>query len=522
MPATSTTNPRILLVDDDRAVLQTYLRALRQHAPLLAEDGLAARKILSETPVDVVVCDLEMPRMNGLDLMRWARDNCPHPEWIVVSGQGTLDAAIAALKLGAFDFICKPIQSALQLQTVVANAARHKELVTEVTERRVMEVAIRESERQLRQLVENLPELAWSARADGYIDFYNRRWYEYTGTTFAEVEGWGWQAVHSPELVDQVVENWTRSLETGAPFEMEFPLRGADGTFRWFLTRVSPLRNGDARIARWFGTSTDIDDARRARAEREQLVIDLRQAVELRDEFLSIASHELRTPLTALQLQLQGTAHLLERLNNPINTKFLTKLEVANRQTNHLATLVNGLLDVARSSLGRLTLEPDDVDLVDLTHEVIERYTPEAHNAGCTIQLDADPEVRGLWDRARMEQVVTNLVTNSIKYGSGRPIEVRVTSADGWAHLVVRDHGIGIPPADLERVFARFERAVPSKHYGGLGLGLYITRQIVEAHGGTIEVSSEVGHGATFTVKVRLRPDLHRHAGHQAVNQVSV
>ena len=381
-----------------------------------------------------------------------------------------------------------------------------------------MEVAIRESERQLRQLVENLPELAWSARADGYVDFFNRRWYEYTGTSFAEVEGWGWTAVHSPEVVDQVIERWTRSLDTGEPFEMEFPLRRADGVFRWFLTRVSPLRDGDGRITRWFGTSTDIDEARRTRTEREQQVVDLRQAVEMRDEFLSIASHELRTPLTALQLQLQGTTHLLERLHNPTTTKFLAKLEVASRQAGHLATLVNGLLDVARSSLGRLTLEPDDVDLVAITRDVIERYTPEAHNAGCVIRLSADPEVHGFWDRARMEQVITNLVTNSIKYGPGRPIEVSVTSTDGWARLVVQDHGIGIRPEDLDRVFARFERAVPSKHYGGLGLGLYITRQIVEAHGGTIEVASELDHGAMFTVKVRLQPEFHNQHGPTAAN----
>jgi len=520
--ATTTTGPRILLVDDDRAVLQTYLRALRESAPLFACDGIAARKILSETVVDVVVCDLEMPGMSGLDLMRWAKEHCPHPEWIVISGQGTLDSAVQALKLGAFDFICKPVQSALQLQTVVTNAARHKALVADITERRAMEVAIRESERQLRQLVENLPELAWSARADGHVDFYNRRWYDYTGTTFAQMEGWGWRSAHSPEMADQVVENWMRSLRTGEPFEMEFPLRAADGSFRWFLTRVHPLRDADAQVTRWFGTSTDIDEARRARAEREQLVAELRQAIELRDEFLSIAAHELRTPLTALQLQLEGTTHLVERLNSPGSAKFLSKLDVANRQANHLATLVNGLLDVARSSLGRLMLEPGDVDLVAIARDVIERYTPEAQNAGCVIRLDAAQEVHGYWDRARMEQVVTNLVTNSIKYGHGHPIGVSVTSADGWAHLVVQDHGMGIRPEDLGRIFARFERAVPSRHYGGLGLGLYITRQIVEAHGGTIEVASEVEHGATFTVSVRQQPELHDHHNQQTTNQASI
>jgi phosphoserine phosphatase RsbU/P len=127
----SSTRPCVLLVDDDRAVLETYVRALHEYAPLQAADGLAARKILSETAVDVVLCDLEMPRMNGLDLMRWAKHQCPHPLWIVVSGQGTFDAAAEALKLGAFDFICKPVQSPIQLRTAVANAARHQKVVAE-------------------------------------------------------------------------------------------------------------------------------------------------------------------------------------------------------------------------------------------------------------------------------------------------------------------------------------------------------------------------------------------------------
>jgi sigma-B regulation protein RsbU (phosphoserine phosphatase) len=123
--------PRILVVDDDPAVLRTYLRVLHEYAPLHADDGVAARKILTETPVDIVLCDLGMPRLNGLDLMRWAKDNCPHPLWIVVSGQDTFDAAAQALKLGAFDFLCKPIQSPMQLRTAVANAAHRQALVAE-------------------------------------------------------------------------------------------------------------------------------------------------------------------------------------------------------------------------------------------------------------------------------------------------------------------------------------------------------------------------------------------------------
>ncbi|MEY4514008.1 MAG: hypothetical protein RLZZ450_6130 [Pseudomonadota bacterium] len=131
------------------------------------------------------------------------------------------------------------------------------------------------SEAQFRELVENLPELAWNALPDGYIDFYNRRWYEYTGTTFEKMQGWQWTSVHDPEKVEEVSKRWQASLDSGEPFEMEFRLRRHDGVFRWFLTRVIPFRDADGRIVRWFGTNTDVDDQRRERERAEQLASEL-------------------------------------------------------------------------------------------------------------------------------------------------------------------------------------------------------------------------------------------------------
>lgn len=132
------------------------------------------------------------------------------------------------------------------------------------------------SERSFHNFIDNLPELAWTAQADGHIDFYNRRWYEYTGTTFEEMQGWGWQKVHDPELLPVVVERWTHSLSDGEPFEMEFTLRGADGTPRWFLTRVNPQRDEQGALLRWFGTNTDIHDIRAARALAEEMALQSR------------------------------------------------------------------------------------------------------------------------------------------------------------------------------------------------------------------------------------------------------
>ena len=369
----------------------------------------------------------------------------------------------------------------------------------DVTEHREAERALRESERQFRELVDNLPELAWSARSDGHIDFYNRRWYEYTGTTFEQMEGWGWKSVHDPEFLPSVLETWSRSITTGEPFEMEFPLRRSDGVFRWFLTRVRPLTDSQGRIVRWFGTNIDVEDAKRARMERERLVSQLQDALHVREEFLSVAAHELRTPVTSLLLQLQWLVRLLRSGREPSN-ELEPRLEVATKQTKRLAALVNELLDVSRISSGRLEMNVEEVDLIGLVAEMLDRHRHVAESAGCVVAMETNGDVRGRWDRLRLEQLMTNLLSNAIKYGPGAPIKITVARAGGDARVSVRDEGIGIGREDLGRIFDRFERAVSSQHYGGLGLGLYIAREIAEAHGGRIEVASEPGKGSTFTV----------------------
>jgi signal transduction histidine kinase len=163
---------------------------------------------------------------------------------------------------------------------------------------------------------------------------------------------------------------------------------------------------------------------------------------------------------------------------------------------------VESLLDVARITAGRLTLEPEDVDLAKLARDVTERFGDDALRAGCKLRVEADEAVVGSWDRLRVEQVLTNLVSNAIKYAPGKPVDIKVTRDAKKATLTVTDHGIGIASDSLVRIFGRFERAVPTRHYGGLGMGLYITREIVEAHGGQVRVVSEPGQGATFIVEL--------------------
>jgi PAS domain S-box-containing protein len=240
--------------------------------------------------------------------------------------------------------------------------------------------------------------------------------------------------------------------------------------------------------------------------DNARLYHEAREAVQLRDEFLGIASHELKTPLTPLRLKLQ----MLQRQMNgplldgtPLPAERITEsLDVALRQVRKLTDLVDNLLDVSRITAGRLRLEPEELDLSSVAAELLSRFAPSAAQLGCELELHAPAPVFGRWDRLRMEQVVTNLLSNALKYGPGRPVVVRVEEDGERARLTVKDHGIGIAEEDLGRIFERFERAVSDRHYGGLGLGLYITRQIVEAFGGTVRVASQPGQGSTFTLEL--------------------
>jgi PAS domain S-box-containing protein len=241
--------------------------------------------------------------------------------------------------------------------------------------------------------------------------------------------------------------------------------------------------------------------------ENARLYSEAQSAVAARDEFLSIASHELRTPLTALRLALGNMRRVtsreaLERLP-PEHVERV--LAAAERQGQRLEKLVAALLDVSRIHMGKLELDLDEVELGAVVCDALTQLEDEASQTGSTLSAAGDP-VHGAWDRLRLSQVVTNLLSNAVKYGAGKPVEVSYGPSAAGAFVLVRDRGIGIAPTDQRQIFERFERAVSSRNYGGLGLGLYIVRRIVEAHGGTIRVESTPGEGSAFRVELPLRP----------------
>lgn len=239
-------------------------------------------------------------------------------------------------------------------------------------------------------------------------------------------------------------------------------------------------------------------------AERREKAA-LTDAIRMRDEFLSLASHELNTPLTPLLSSVQ-TLLFQARAGHFEPAHTIRSLELAQRQIRRLARLVSELLEVTRIEGGQIALSRTDVDLAEVAREATEDHSEEARRAGVELRLEIRGQARGLWDRGRIEQIVANLLTNAIKFGRRRPVHLIVEPDGDLARLVVRDQGIGIDAEHIGRIFDRFVRAASPRHYAGLGLGLYVSRRLVELHGGTVRVESSLGEGSTFTVELPTQP----------------
>jgi signal transduction histidine kinase len=251
-------------------------------------------------------------------------------------------------------------------------------------------------------------------------------------------------------------------------------------------------------MALWRHHARDAEDAAlRARAAEG--------ALRARDEFLAIMAHELRTPVTALQLQLEALRELVAARTGQADAGVLERADGARRSVGRLVDLVEAVLDVSRITVGGLVLHREPLDLVEVVRAVADRHKWLAHRAGCELQVLAHQPVCGHFDRKRIEQAVAKLLSNAVKFGQGHPVQVWVDARGGQAWLAVRDRGEGMAPADVQRVLGRYERATSHRRHGGLGLGLYVVGQIIEAHGGHVQVDTRPGSGATFTVTLPLQ-----------------
>ena len=352
--------------------------------------------------------------------------------------------------------------------------------------------SLRESEARFRALADHIPQLAWIADASGWIFWYNRRWFTYTGSTLEQMQGWGWQAVHHPDHVERVSEKFRAHLASGEIFEDTFPLRGAHGEFRWFLTRVIPLRDDTGVITRWFGTNTDV-------TEQRQIEDALRASnVEL-EQFAFVAAHDLQEPLRTISLY---TELLLRKLATP-DPQLQLYGERVRTAAQRMRTLLTDLLTYSRivqQSTGEVTTVADlDEALEHARLSLADAIT----RSQALVTSTALPIVRG--EVTQLAVVLQNLVANALKYqaeGSRPEIAISAQRAGERWIVSIRDNGIGFAPDHAERIFGLFKR-LHGDDYPGTGLGLAICRRIVQRYGGRLWAESAgEGHGSTFVMEL--------------------
>lgn len=370
----------------------------------------------------------------------------------------------------------------------------------DITERKSAEQAVRDSEAFTRSVLENMAQFAWMGDETGSLFWYNQRWYDYTGTTLEQMQGWGWQAVQHPDYVDQVTEKYKHAIEQGIEWEDTFPLRGRDGQYRWFLSRAVPIRNSEGRVMRWFGTNTDISERIGVEAELEAARRQAEAANQAKSDFLANMSHEIRTPMTAIL----GFADLLQANDEEQRDK----VETIRRNGQFLLELINDILDLSKIEAGKIELDMLRFSPNKLVEDVCSLMHVRAVESNLNLKVEFAGSIPDVIenDPIRVRQILINLVGNAIKFTHEGSICLRLSYDAELRHIQfeVIDTGIGITTELQAKLFRPFEQGDSSivRRYGGSGLGLAISQRLAQVLGGHITVQSEVGKGSCFTLSV--------------------
>jgi PAS domain S-box-containing protein len=494
--------------------------------PPTRRDGQITQELLQSADLDCVLCDNVSELSDEIDrgvgallvsefavlapeFVPIVRKLADQPEWsdvpVVVTARSSVvpDVGTVLNSRTNVTYVERPAPVTSIISAVRA-AVRSRQRQYQVRDK-VREIA--QAGEQFEVMANNIPQLAWMSYPDGHIFWCNRRFFEYTGANEGSVYGWAWTSLLEPNALISSVARWKHSIESGEPFEMEYPVRGRDGSYRTFLSRAEPIRDEDGQIIRWLGTLTDIQEqqqlslAREALLESEQFARkEAERSARLKDEFLATLSHELRTPLSSIL----GWAFLIQKAPNDAST-IKTGGEIIARSGEALKSLVDDLLDLSRISSGKLRLDMDELDLSDLVKTVVEGMRPAAEAKSISVKLEIPTSNKPFCgDAGRLRQVVSNLLSNAIRFTPelGK-IWVELSYEPKHAVIRIMDNGEGIDPEFLNYIFDRFRQAdsSTSRKHGGMGIGLSLVKQFVELHGGRVEVESEGrGQGSLFSV----------------------
>jgi PAS domain S-box-containing protein len=463
-----------------------------------ATGGEALARIVEDP--DLVILDIRLPDISGFEVCRRIKENprsASTPVLHLTASFITGQDKAHGLDSGADAYLIRPVEPVELIATVNA-----------LLRARRSEEALRASEARYRTLIETLPQLVWTCAADGKCDYLSTQWVAYTGVPEAEQLGFRWLEQLHPDDRARTIEKWTATFQGRSEYDLEYRIRAANGTYRWFKTRGLPTRDAGGRVVKWLGTCTDIEDQKRVEGELRRATEDAdaaRAAAEsanrLKDDFLATLSHELRTPLNAII----GWSQILGG-GDCDKDDLIEGLETIGRNARVQAQLIEDLLDVSRIISGKLRLLVQQVDLSTVIDAAMASVRPSAEVKGVRLLRAAGGDMKVTGDPGRLQQVVWNLLSNAIKFTPrGGQVLVTLAHVDSQAQIVVSDTGRGISPDFIPHVFERFRQADASsrRQQGGLGLGLAIVRQLVELHGGTVSaISGGPGNGATFTVKL--------------------
>lgn len=497
----------VLVVDDDVKNLLALEEALAPlgHPLVRATSGTEALKLVLRHDFALILLDVNLGTMNGYETAALLKQHVRsrHIPIIFISGVSNEEAHVfRGYSEGAVDYLRKPVDPDILRSKARVFLELHLKNETIKQQERLLRERERASlERKLevryRGLIDAMPMAVCAARPDGTFYYWNHAFLSYCGFDPREIDNDSfWAAFHADDRAE-AQRTWREAVSRAEPFEGQFRLRrGADGSHRWHLARAVAERDEAGEIVGWIATATDIDDQKRAESE-------LQKALQLRDEFLSVASHELRTPMTTAKLTLEALTRTASRAGDSIATSSLApKITRLGSGLDRLNRLIDLLLDVSRISGGRLGLEREAFDLTTLAQEVCDRFGDDKPKHRERLRISATGDTTGRWDRARLDQLVTNLVSNALKYGSDKPVDVILIGDSERLRLTVSDQGIGIDGADHQRIFERFERSSNAAHITGIGLGLWIVSEIAQAHGGRVWLESALGAGSRFHVEL--------------------